>query len=179
MEFKPIQFRQPIVGDARCALYSMANLLGDRSLLFFNNVNKSTNYLQEARYLNLWRSAVNAKGVNPLYHICNIYPFAIAAPTQRIVLDKTLIDNLQPDPDKYILALIDFKRAEGYHTMGCLWGYGEECYLLDPQHEFVTPFEKELLFKTFEVVGMRWLTGGSDFPLEFFPRNLSHIFKLD
>ena len=43
MKFHPIKYRQPIFGDSRCALYSLANILDDKGILMFNNVNESRN----------------------------------------------------------------------------------------------------------------------------------------
>lgn len=179
MEFKPTMHRQPIIGDARCALYSIANLLGDMGILLMNNVNESTNYLQERRFLERWHEAGRALTGRVGNVICDIYPFAIAAPGQRVTLDQDTLNGLQPDPGNYILALIDFARNDGAHTVGCLWGSGEDCILLDPQHAFPVPIEKAYLFKAFEVVGVRWLTSDSGQPPEFNKQDLSHIFNLD
>jgi len=179
MEFKPTPYRQPVVGDARCALYSLANLLGDRGLLLFNNVNQQTNHLQEASFLRQWHETAIGFDIDAIKNVNSIYPFAIAPTGQRIVIGLDDLEQVNPPEGKYLLALIDFARNNGVHTMGAVWGHDSELVTVDPQYSHPCLSDKAIIFQVFEVVGIRFLAHPEFELAEFTKQELSHIFKLD
>lgn len=183
MRFHPIKYQQPVFGDSRCALYSIANLLGDNGILLYSDVGKMTHHNSETRFL---RDFSKLFDNGPLSVICNIHPFAIAPRYLRFWYDDNFKEFF-PDADgAYVLVLVDHIRegADHNHTIGVLWGRDEYCIAIDPQKNEAQVIEKAAMFELLHVTGFRPLcsddvVSGEYLSVpEFAPDELPHIFDI-
>ena len=188
MKFHPIKYRQPVVGDSRCALYSIANLLGDNGILLFTDVGKMTNAISESKYLLEYNNVLRSFFEDPdkIETIRHIHPVAIVPGSLRITGDPFFFD-LKPESETgYFMVLIDHLAGtvEHAHTVGLLWGNGGKCIVIDPQKDAPVEILQTEVFEKLHVVGYRILYAGEmqDGNLivpEFEPEELPHIFDLD
>jgi hypothetical protein len=188
MKFHPIKYRQPVVGDSRCALYSIANLLGDNGILLFTDVGKMTNAISESQYLLEYNNVLRSffefdREPDKIETIKHIHPVAIVPGSLRITGDPFFF-GLKPDSETgYFMVLIDHLAGavEHAHTVGVLWGNGGKCIVIDPQKNAPVEVDQTDIFEKLHVVGYRVLNAGETekghvIVPEFEPEELPHIF---
>jgi hypothetical protein len=186
MEFHPIKYKQPVIGDARCALYAMANLFDDRAFLLMNNVNEMTDHEEELLHLKNWHWAKQSLSfVEERWNMVNHLEFhAGIFNNGRIHLEDLNLEGTGSE-EVFYAGLIDYRiPGKDYaHTVGFLWPEGEKLVVVDAQKNEPKKVPKEAYFKILEVVGFRLFSTGSDagdfigmmkFKAEAFP----HIFNL-
>lgn len=181
MELKPLKYKQPVIGDARCALYSMANLFDDRAFLLMNNVNEMTDHEQELHYLSLWAMAKEEAGEAQLVNYLDFHAGIFGH--GRLHLEDLNVESTG-NPEVYFAGLLDYRipGRDYAHTVGFLWPEGERFIVIDAQKNEPKQYPKEAYFKTLEVVGFRlfknMLEGGqtSFFPIYFTAEAFPHIF---
>ena len=196
MEFHQLKYKQPVIGDARCALYAMANLFDDRAFLIMNNVNEMTDHEEELGFLKQWSWAMEnglsnfqppfTINAEPRWPMVNHIDFhAGIFNNGRIHLEDL---NLPPTGscEVFYAGLLDYRiPGQNYaHTVGFLWPEGENMIVLDAQKNMPHSIPKEAYFKVLEIVGFRVFSTGSTqgeslgfckFKAEAFP----HIFVLN
>lgn len=178
MKLHPTKYLQPVFGDARCALYSLANLLDDGGYVSgCFPVNEMTtheeeNYAVEKTAEIFGRTGGVAKVNHIIFH-AGIFNHG------RLHLEDIVL----PEPSEqgmYLAGLLDYrKKGTDYaHTVGVLWGKGADCIVIDPQKPMPAVFPKDIIFRVVEVVGVRYLAHmecqNASF-VEFSNRELSHI----
>ena len=177
MKLKPTKYLQPVFGDARCALYSIANLLNDGWVLSTYPVNSMTDHEQEIEFIEFWADKQQRAGVenNVNYIIFHAGIFNHG----RLHIEDVML----PEPSEhgmYLAGLLDYRKkgADYAHTVGVLWGKGTDCVIIDPQKPTPAIFPRDVIFRLVEVVGVRYLAhreGESASFVEFSNRELSHI----
>ena len=182
MNFHPIKYKQPTDGgDARCALYALANLFDDRAFLFFNDVGESTYHNIEVDFLNVWAKTAPAFERVP---ICNIYPYAITTPD--ILIPYSVRYDIVSEEGVYIPVLLDIAgdSEDLYHTVLALWGK-DSSVVVDSKKDFPELILNTTIFEKARVHGFRVLCGGhpskdGQIPLICLsPETLPHIFNLE
>lgn len=174
MKFHPIKYRQPIFGDSRCALYSLANILDDKGILMFNNVNEMTDINEENMYLMKYAQAV------PSTPFCKLLPYFVVPSCERIDVEQ--IRHIQPvDKTRFGVSLIDYlpEGSESAHTVAGFWLDGDELLVIDPQKNDPIETTKTAFFCAVRVVGIRFVQSNDSEVPEFSTTDFPHIFKQD
>lgn len=171
----PILFKQPISGDRRCGLYSLANLFNEQGFLLFRDVDKMTDHNLEQKALRALFELGRSK------EIAGIFPVAIVPNHKRISFDWITWPQLETDG--FVLGLVDYlplPDAQHAHTCGIVWFGRNECWIVNPQKNNIQSLTKEDLFSFLHIVGVRLLHGGDDpenyYMPEFSPEEMPHLF---
>lgn len=173
MKFHPIKYRQPIIGDSRCALYSLANVFNDLAFLLYKNVGQMTTHNEENEFLRHYVSEVN-----PCFgHIEGLYPYAIVPNHKRIEWDWVL-DTCAIDDGKFAVSLIDcYSNGDNAHTIAVLWFNDGALAAIDPQKNEIVYTSRGELFEAFHVVGVRFLYSTTMDVVEFSMSDFTHLFS--
>lgn len=182
MKFHPIKHKQPTLGgDARCALYALANLFDDRAFLLFNNVGESTDHNREVEFLNAWAKTAPAFQRIPAK---NIYPHAITPPDLPIQHSKQY--EICEVEGAYIPVLLDVASdvRNVYHTVLALWGKGNSV-VIDSKKDFPQYVVNSSVFEAVRVHGFRIICAGhpdktgATTMVYLTPEDLPHIFNIE
>ena len=181
MKFHPIKYRQPIFGDSRCALYSLANILDDNGILLFCDVGQMTTVNQEHAFLSAY-SKVMPRSVQCRFgdKIFGILPYFIVPSNDRITVEQ--VRHIQPVlVDNFGLSLIDCLSPDGVnaHTVVGFWFDEDELVVLDPQKNEPIETTKTEFFQKMHVVGIRFIEGKDSAVHEFSISEFPHIFATD
>ena len=174
MKFHPIKYRQPVIGDSRCALYVLANLLDDGGILFLTNKGQMTSINQENDLLKQHSKAVKS----PKFH--GILPYFIVPSTERIRSEQ--VQHIEPqNGGTFGIALVDCLAHDevNAHTVGVFWFAEGQLAILDPQKNVVEPTTVPHLFEVCRVVGVRFLEDENGEVPEFSTADFPHIFYLN
>lgn len=173
MQFKPIKYRQPLMGgDSRCALYSLANVFNDFAFLLYKNVGQMTTHNEENEFLRRY-----VKSVNPCFgNIEGLYPYAIVPNHKRIEWDW-VYGMCAIDEGKFAVSLVDCASdGDNAHTIAVLWFGNGDLAAIDPQKNEIAYTSRGDLFEAFHVVGVRFVYGTDMEVVEFSVSDFGHIF---
>ena len=167
---------QPIYGDPRCALYSLANILNHEGLLEYSKANGMTTHEDELGCIGRWSTKFDEPKANHLIFHAGIYGHG------RLHLKD--IKALEPGVGFYYALLLDYRKpgAEHAHTVGVLWGNSRDCLFCDPQKKEPVVASKAAMFSVLEVVGVRYLSlkeGESELPILLAHSEVSHLMEGD
>jgi hypothetical protein len=173
MKFHPIKYQQPVIGDSRCALYVLANLLNDNGILLLTNVGQMTSINEELEVL---------KKYNRVCHntqICSILPYYIVPSTERISAES--VKHIQPEKEgTFGIALVDCLSHDevNAHTVGVFWFGDGQLAVLDPQKNTIETTTVPHFLEVCYVVGIRFIEDRNGEVPEFSMSDFPHIFDL-
>lgn len=177
MIFNPVKYRQPVFGDSRCALYTLANIFDDRAFLLYRDVGVMTTHNEENEILkgyikNVWNHCVIAS-----YKIAGIYPYAIVPSKQRI--PNEWIELQGEGNESFVISMVDCLAPDGEtaHTIGVLWLSDGELVVIDPQKNDIVSTTRAAFFDAFHVVGVRFIYGQDMEISVFHTMKFLHIFN--
>lgn len=174
MKFHPIKYKQPVVGDSRCALYVLANLMNDNGILLLSNVGQMTSINEENGILQQYNKVVKY----PKFH--GILPYFIVPSTERIRSEQ--VQHIEPqNGGTFGVALVDCLAHDevNAHTVGVFWFAEGQLAVLDPQKNAIEPTTVSHLFEVCRVVGVRFLEDENGEAPEFQTDDFPHIFDLN